>query len=103
VSFCSLAPSVFHLTEVSESTIISIVNGLENKKATGVDGIPIKFIKAEPSSFGSLVTQLINSSIKSGIFPDLWKSAVATPIQKTKESTELTNFRPISAGFTSFI
>ena len=26
----------------------------------------------------------------------LWKFAVVTPIQKTKESTELTNFRPIS-------
>ena len=81
VLFCSLASSVFHLSEVSESTVISIINGLESGKATGVDGIPVRFIKAEPSSIGSLVTRLVNSSIKSGIFPDLWKSAVVTPIQ----------------------
>ena len=64
VSFCSLASSVFHLSEVSESTIIY---GLESKKATGVDDILVRFIKAEPSSIGSLVTRLVNSSIKSGI------------------------------------
>ena len=33
----------------------------------------------------------------SGVFPDLWKHAVFTPIQKTNFITELTNFRPISA------
>ena len=86
VSFCSLASSVFHLSEVSESIVISIINGLESKKASGVDGIPVQFIKAEPSSIGSLVTRLVSFSIKSGIFP----------IKKTKESTELTYFHPIS-------
>ena len=67
VSFYSLASSVFHLSEVSESTVISIINGLESGKATGVDGIPVRFVKAEPSSIGSLVTRLVNSSIKSGL------------------------------------
>ena len=70
ISFCSLTSSVFHLSEVSESSVISITNGLESKIATGVDGIPVRFIKAEPS-FGSLVTRLVNCSIKSGFFPDL--------------------------------
>ena len=40
-----------------------------------------------------LVTRLVNLSITSGIFPDSWKCAVVTP---TKDSAELTNFRPIS-------
>ena len=64
----------------------------------GFDGITIRFIKAEPFSLGSLITHLVNFSysIKYGSFPDLWKSAVVTPIQKTKESTELSNFRSIS-------
>lgn len=39
VSFCSLALSVFHLSEVSESIVISNINDLESKKATGFDGI----------------------------------------------------------------
>ena len=64
-------------------------------ETAGFGGITIKFIKTEPFSLGSLITHLVNFSIKSGSFPDLWKSAVVTPIQKTKESTELSNFRPI--------
>ena len=43
-----------------------------------------------------LVTRLVNLSITSEIFPDLWKCAVVTPIQKSKDSAELTNFQPIS-------
>ena len=32
VSYCSLVSSVFHLSEVSESTVVSIINGLESIK-----------------------------------------------------------------------
>ena len=59
-------------------------------KAAGVDGIPVRFIKAHPASIGRLIARLVNHSITSGIFPDLWKYAVVTPIQKSKESMELT-------------
>ena len=96
ITFCSEASSTFHLSEVAESEVISIINGLECKKASGFDGIPVRFLKAEPNSIGRLVTRLVNSSIASGIFPDLWKLAVVTPIQKTKLSTEMTNYRLIS-------
>ena len=60
------------------------------------DGISVRFLKAEPNSIGRLVTRLVNSSLTSGIFPDLWKLAVVTQIQKTKHSNVMTNYRPIS-------
>ena len=84
--FALEASSALHLSEVAESEVVSIINGLESKKASGFDGIPLRFIKAEPNSFGRLVTRLVNSSITPGIFPDLWKLAVVTPIQKAKLS-----------------
>jgi len=31
VSFCSLAPSAFHLSETCNSTVVSIINELESK------------------------------------------------------------------------
>ena len=83
MSFCSVSSSAFQLSEVSGSDVISIINGLENKKASGIDGISVRFIKAEPISIGQLITRLLNCSITSGIFPDLWKHAVVNPIQKT--------------------
>ena len=58
--------------------------------------IPTRFVKIHPDSFGRLLTRFINHSLTFGIFPELWKYAVVTPIQKSKDNFELTNFRPIS-------
>jgi len=69
---------------------------MDTKKASGIDNIPVRFIKIHPLSFRRLVTRIINQSITTGTFPELWKYATVTPIQKSKDSIELTNFRPIS-------
>ena len=43
-----------------------------------------------------LLTVLVNKSILTGKFPKLRKSANVTPVQKSKDSSVMTNFRPIS-------
>ena len=43
---------------------------------------------------GRLLTVLVNKSISTGKFPELWKSAIVTPIQKSRESSAMTNFWP---------
>ena len=84
------------LSVVSVESVISILDSLDSKKATGCDGLPARFIKAYPAEMGTLVTTLINQSILSGKFPDLWKYAIVIPVQKSKNNFALTNFRPIS-------
>ena len=96
LSFVTTAESTFQLNTVSEVLVISIISSLDTKKASGVDDIPVRFIKTHPLSFGRLVTRVINHSIISGTFPEFWKYAIITPIQKSKDNMELTNFRPIS-------
>ena len=39
---------------------------------------------------------LVNKSISTGKFPELWKSAIVTPLQKYRESSAMNNFQPIS-------
>ena len=94
LSFVTETVSAFQFTTVSEALVISIISSLDTKKASGADNIPTRFIKIHPVSIGRLVTRLINHSITSGIFPELWKYAVVTPIQKSKDNMELT--KPIS-------
>ena len=64
-------------------------------KAVGVDKIPTRFIKASPSGMAVLLS-LINKSITLHTFPDIWKNAIVVPVQKSKQSSSLSNFRPIS-------
>ena len=55
-----------------------------------------KFIKASPNGMAILLTKLINKSITFHIFPDIWKNAIVIPVQKSGQSSVLSNFRPIS-------
>ena len=43
-----------------------------------------------------LLTKLINKSITSFTIPDTWKNAVVIPVQKSNQSSSLSNFHPIS-------
>ena len=45
---------------------------------------------------GPLLLHIINSSIRSGIFPDKWKIACVVPIHKTGDRARASNYRPIS-------
>ena len=92
LSFVTTTVSPFQFTAVSEALVISINSSLDTKKASGVNDIPTRFVKIHPDSFERLLTRLINHSLTSGIFPELWKYAVVTPIQKSKDNFELTNF-----------
>ena len=96
VPFCSLASSVFYLSEVSESLVISIINGLETKKTTGSWWYPGQISKGWVFFFWKLQYMTCKLQYQIWNFADLWKSAVVTLIQKTKKSNELTNFCPIS-------
>ena len=88
--------SPLKLSEVDVQEVVECISHLDSHKAVGVDGIPAKFVKASPLCLAVLLTKLINKSISSAVFPDCWKSAVVTPIPKSRNSSSLSNFRPIS-------
>ena len=83
---------MYDLIAITEDVIISMICKVDSKKATGCDKLPIRFIETYPEAMGRLLTVLVNKSISTGKFPELWKSAIVTPIQKSRESSAMTNF-----------
>ena len=65
-------------------------------KATGIDGINAKFLKLAHVSLAKPVAHIINSSLKSAVVPLEWKQARVTPLFKSVDSFEMSNYRPIS-------
>ena len=64
-------------------------------------GIPSKFIKTLYHRFGSKITRpianLLNSILKSGHYPSIWKTSHITPVYKRKGAkTDKKSWRPIS-------
>ena len=74
------------------SDVISILSSLDSGKATGCDELPLRYLKACPAEMGRLVAAIINQSISTCTFPDFWKRAIVTPVQKSKDNNDLTNF-----------
>ena len=97
LSFCDSKPvPPFELHEVPDSQVITLIELMDPKKAKDEDGLPVQFFRACPSGMARLIVLLFNMSIRSAIFPVLWKRAIVTPVQNSLKSAALTNFRPIS-------
>ena len=63
-------------------------------------GIPSSFIKKVYSFTGSkitiLISNLLNRIFHTGVYPRIWKVAHVTPIFKSDDKSNKTNYRPIS-------
>ena len=69
---------------------------LDVSKATGLDQIGPRLLKLSAEVISSSLTNVINCSIKQGIFPDQWKCAKVNPLFKKGSSNDVNNYRPIS-------
>jgi hypothetical protein len=73
-----------------------VICSLPNKKSMGSDTISTYLLKTSLPYIIEPLTYIYNISIQTNIFPKEFKIAKVIPLQKTRDTTELTNFRPIS-------
>jgi hypothetical protein len=75
-----------------------VIEGMNNKKAPGEDGITAEIYKLTFNLFPKSITALYNSCLRNGILSKRWKTAKIIPIMKpdAQDSTEVTKYRPIS-------
>ncbi len=69
---------------------------LKPKKSSGHDGISSLLLKSLKDSICYPISLIINKSIETGIVPKNMKTAKVIPIYKSKEKTDIGNYRPIS-------
>lgn len=86
----------FSFSIVSESKVLKYLNNLCPNKATGLDGIPSRFIKDSAQIIAGPLAHIINLSIIQGVVPDDLKSARVVPIYKKSDKTDVGNYRPVS-------
>ena len=65
-------------------------------KSSGTDDVSARMLKATADITTPTLTRLFNMSIRTGSFPDCWKTARIVPIPKKGSNTNPGNYRPVS-------
>ena len=86
----------FNFQYVSSDVIMSLLNKLNIRKATGCDNISPKLLRIGSQILCIPLTYLVNNCIQSSCFPDMLKQAEVTPIYKKNDVMDKCNYRPIS-------
>jgi hypothetical protein len=86
----------FKLRTVTSNQVRKIIKNLKNTNSTGTDTISTKVVKAAMEVLAEPLTCIVNTSIMSGTFPDMWKLAKVIPILKKGDSKLVENYRPVS-------
>jgi hypothetical protein len=84
------------LRELPPETIKKFIDGMESKKSSSFDEISNHLLKELKMELLLPITNIINLSIKQGIFPETLKIAKIVPLFKSGEKNEANNYRPIS-------
>jgi len=84
--------------EFTREEIRRVIEGMDNKKAPGEDGITAEIHKQTFKIFPKSITALYNGCLKNGFFLGIWKKAKIILIMKpdTHNSQDVTKYRPIN-------
>ena len=88
----------FNLKRVNEKDVLKVIKNLKNSSATGVDFIDTRTVKLAAQQITPALTHIINLSMSTSTFPDMWKYAKVIPLLKSLTADALLpkSYRPVA-------
>lgn len=86
--------NIFKFKEITLADLSKVITNIKRKGST--DGISTRIIKDSLPIIGDTFVQLINKSMRTGIFPESWKESKIVPIPKVPLTKKCEEFRPIN-------
>jgi hypothetical protein len=84
------------LSPVHPCETFKCIKHLKNKNSYGIDEIPPSLVKLCATELTNPLTDLINQSFSSGIFPESLKISLIKPVHKKGDHSDTQNYRPIA-------
>ena len=88
--------STFSFSLTDSETVSKIIDEFAPKTSTGIDGLSMKLLKQIKPHICDSIKLVINQSLTTGIFPDIFKIAKVLPLFKKEDPLLTENYRPIS-------
>ena len=95
-SHLNLENKNFNLSPVTNDVVLKLLQTIDPSKAIGLDNLGGKFLKDGATEISNPITQLINLSITTSVFPDQCKIAKLKALFKKGSVLKPKNYRPIS-------
>ena len=89
-------PSSIFLVPTTPEEVTDIISNIKLDKAVGPNSIPNNILHCLKNVLGKPISDIFNTSISLGIFPDCLKIQEIIPIHKKDSKMECKNYRPIS-------
>ena len=89
-------PKTLYLSPCTAEEIRTIIQQLPHKTSSGHDNISNVLLKKLTECLIHPLSIIFNQSMETGKFPESMKKADVTPLYKSKDDQECTNYRPIS-------
>ena len=87
---------MFRVHSVSSNKIREIVMAFPSDKAPGYDKVPMSIIKDALPCILPIVTDIVNRSLLTSVFPTAWKISEVIPLPKEGDYEVANNNRPVS-------
>ena len=86
----------FKIPSINVGFVRNFLSNLNVNKSTGLDNIGPKILKISANIIAPSLVYIINKSICTGSFPNIWKEAKIKPLFKSGDKDDINNYRPIS-------
>ena len=96
IKYLGINKTSFEFTEATTEGFNKIIRKLDPYKATGLDRIPIKVIKACANIINSHLTYIINKDRKINKYSEGTKTALVRPTYKKDDRDQIKHYRPVS-------
>ena len=81
---------------VSEEIVVAVIKDININKSSAIDYVSTKVFRDSVLRIPSKFTKIVGLSLNNSIIPRSWKQAKVTPLPKSGDLSNVSNFRPIS-------
>ena len=81
--------------------VLTLLQSVDPSKASGPDGISARMLQSTAASIAPAIMKLFNLSLRSGIFPSVWKIAQVTPVPKSSQTSDPSQYLYLASSWKS--